>query len=76
MSAVPAPDALPDGLPVRDGASWDKTTSRLVDSATVPFIFLLVPQVAKNASNLMNGNPSALAALSWVVSSADWPFWP
>ncbi len=65
---MPAPDALPDGLPVRVGADWDKTSSRLVDSATVPFIFLLLPQLVKNAANMMGGNPAALAVLSWVVN--------
>lgn len=67
-TAIPAPDALPAGPPpAKPGANWDRTTGWLVDAATVPFIFLLVPQVMKNAANLSAGNAGALAALSWVV---------
>jgi hypothetical protein len=39
---------------------WDATSSRLVDSATLPFVFLLLPQVRAQH------RPSMLAA-SFVV---------
>lgn len=122
-AAAPQPsDGGPEGY--RDGSggsasaleraivNWDATSSRLVDSATLPFVFLLLPQarsthcrhgalinlnisthseqirlhfqrfgmtpmdrvlssaqVVLNSQNLLGGNPQALAALSWVVSS-------
>ena len=48
-------------------ATWDQTTAKLVSGATIVFFFLLVPQIAKNMGNMLDGNPAALAALSWVV---------
>eukprot|EP00191_Tetraselmis_sp_GSL018_P021046 CAMPEP_0177580606 /NCGR_PEP_ID=MMETSP0419_2-20121207/1657_1 /TAXON_ID=582737 /ORGANISM="Tetraselmis sp., Strain GSL018" /LENGTH=112 /DNA_ID=CAMNT_0019069499 /DNA_START=378 /DNA_END=711 /DNA_ORIENTATION=- len=43
---------------------WERTTRKLVDAATLPFVFLLIPQVVKNLNNLIQGNPQALAILS------------
>ena len=34
-------------------------------AATVPFLFLTMPQIAKNASLIAAGRPEALAALAW-----------
>lgn len=49
---------------------WDTISTRLVDSATLPFVFLLAPQVVKNTLNLLAKNSAALGALSWVVCSS------
>lgn len=49
---------------------WDQTTSRCVELSTIVFIFLLLPQVAKNFLSASSGNSEALAVLSWVVPSA------
>lgn len=37
-------------------------------ASTLPFIFLFLPQLLKNAANLSAGNAAALAVLSWLVS--------
>jgi hypothetical protein len=47
---------------------WDQTTKRLVEVATVAFIFLLLPQMLKNGRALAAGNAAALAGLAWEVS--------
>lgn len=47
---------------------WDAITAKLVALSTVPFIFLLMPQIIKNAVNMLGGNTQALSILSWVVS--------
>ena len=52
-----------------EASTWDKTTSLLVSGATVVFFLLLVPQIIKNATNMMHGDLRALAAIAWVVRS-------
>lgn len=42
-------------------------TDWLVGASTLPFIFLFLPQLLKNAANLSAGNGAALAVLSWLV---------
>jgi len=66
---VAAAAAAADGAPATAG--WDRTTQRLVDLSTVAFIFLLLPQLVKNAQALAAGNPAALAGLSWVVRAGS-----
>ena len=74
--AVSAAGAAPESASPDDSGSylqpapqnWEATTLRLVDSSVLPFVFLLVPQVLLNTQNVLGGNASALAALSWVVS--------
>ena len=46
-------------------ARWDAVTARLASSATVPFLFLTMPQIAKNAQSIAAGRPEALAAIAW-----------
>jgi hypothetical protein len=46
---------------------WSRTTSKLVDLSAVAFVFLLLPQLVKNAQALAAGNGSSLVGLSWVV---------
>lgn len=67
-AAQPDPDtALRESEDVK--SDWNTISTRLVDSATLPFVFLLAPQVVKNTLNLLAKNSAALAALSWVVGS-------
>ena len=44
---------------------WDNLTSQMASSATVPFLFLTMPQIAKNAALISAGRPEALAAIAW-----------
>jgi hypothetical protein len=37
----------------------------MASSATVPFLFLTLPQIVKNASLIAAGRPDALGAISW-----------
>jgi len=46
--------------------TWDTLTVTMTSLSTVPFLFLLVPQVYKNALQLMAGNSKALAIISWA----------
>jgi len=46
-------------------ARWDGVTARMASSATVPFLFLTLPQIVKNASLIAAGRPDALGAISW-----------
>jgi len=46
-------------------ARWDKVTMSLASCATVPFLFLTMPQIVKNTSLIAAGRPDALAAVSW-----------
>lgn len=46
---------------------WDNLTSSLVGASTLPFVLLLLPQMARNAINMTAGNSSALSILSWMV---------
>eukprot|EP00976_Prorocentrum_cordatum_P102358 1193010-Prorocentrum_minimum.AAC.1 len=48
--------------------SWDRITEIMTSLSTVPFLFLQMPQVWKNALQLMAGNYAALAIISWAVS--------
>jgi hypothetical protein len=48
--------------------TWDTLTVTMTSLSTVPFLFLLVPQVYKNALQIMAGNSKALAIISWAVS--------
>ena len=43
-------------------ASWDNLTQRLVTLSSLPFLFLLLPQLLKNAASL-SSNPEALGIL-------------
>lgn len=65
LIATIATSAAASGGISKEG-DWNKLSTSLVDSATLPFVFLLAPQVFKNAQNLVAGNSAALAALSWV----------
>ena len=62
-----AVDGADGQQPATSPSSWDTQTDRLVSVSTIFFLLLLVPQIVQNASSLMAGNSSALAALSWVV---------
>ncbi|KAK3257315.1 core protein, partial [Cymbomonas tetramitiformis] len=44
---------------------WESTTIRLTESSTLPFLFLLLPQIWKNAVNLLEGNLTALSIICW-----------
>lgn len=46
---------------------WDTVTQRLVDVSAVAFIFLLLPQLIKNAKLIAAGNGAALSGLAWEV---------
>jgi hypothetical protein len=48
---------------------WENITKRMASSATVPFLFLTLPQIAKNATLIAAGRPDALAAISWWGSA-------
>lgn len=50
-----------------EGTGWGGVTAKLVSAATVIFFFLLVPQIIKNASNLLAADMAALKAIAWVV---------
>ena len=44
---------------------WSQVTMSAASAATVPFLFLTMPQIAKNASLIAAGRPEALAAIAW-----------
>lgn len=44
---------------------WDAVTMSMASAATVPFLFLTMPQILKNASLIAAGRPEALAAIAW-----------
>lgn len=68
LAADPAPFALWPLCPRSAGArGWGEMTDWLVGASTLPFIFLFLPQLLKNAANLSAGNSAALAVLSWLV---------
>ena len=46
-------------------ARWDKVTTSMASCATVPFLFLTMPQIVKNTGLIAAGRPDALAAISW-----------
>jgi hypothetical protein len=46
---------------------WDSVTQRLVDTSTIAFVFLLLPQLIKNGQALAAGNAAVLAGLAWEV---------
>eukprot|EP01026_Neomeris_dumetosa_P019157 TRINITY_DN1768_c1_g1_i11.p1 TRINITY_DN1768_c1_g1~~TRINITY_DN1768_c1_g1_i11.p1 ORF type:complete len:413 (-),score=30.29 TRINITY_DN1768_c1_g1_i11:207-1445(-) len=48
------------------GQWWGYMTGALVDAATVPFLFLLLPQIIKNFRNLVAGQATELMVLSWM----------
>ncbi|EFN52811.1 hypothetical protein CHLNCDRAFT_138476 [Chlorella variabilis] len=48
------------------GEQWGALTDRMVSFSTIPFLFLFLPQLAKNYVNLASGNTAALAVLSWL----------
>ena len=53
------------------GEQWGALTDRMVSFSTIPFLFLFLPQLAKNYVNLASGNTAALAVLSWLVRSGS-----
>ncbi len=60
-----------EGLPAPPAKSsfatkWDRWTQRLTDFAAVPFLALQAPQIWANVTNLLAGNPDALANLPWM----------
>ncbi|CAI7844341.1 unnamed protein product [Closterium sp. NIES-54] len=59
--------ALPDE-PARSGKyeSWNATTERLTALSTVAGLFMMVPQILKNASLLRSNQGAALGILSWL----------
>lgn len=74
---VHAASRPPDGeTGVQSSSNWDSVTAKLVSAATVVFFFLLVPQIVKNAVNLLNGDVAALTAIAWVVSGNCSPSFP
>jgi hypothetical protein len=44
---------------------WSQVTMSAASAATVPFLFLTMPQILKNASLIAAGRPEALAAIAW-----------
>ena len=52
---------------------WDQQTRRLVSLSTFFFLFLLLPQIWKNAAALLAGDTALLASLSWVVRPEQSP---
>jgi len=44
---------------------WSQVTMSAASAATVPFLFLTMPQIVKNASLVAAGRPDALAAIAW-----------
>jgi hypothetical protein len=44
---------------------WSQVTMSAASAATVPFLFLTMPQIVKNASLIAAGRPEALAAIAW-----------
>ena len=44
---------------------WSAVTMSAASAATVPFLFLTMPQIVKNASLIAAGRPEALAAIAW-----------
>lgn len=44
---------------------WDAITSRIAESATIPFLLMQVPQIVLNTENLIQGKYSAVAAVDW-----------
>eukprot|EP00240_Pyramimonas_obovata_P003890 CAMPEP_0118946348 /NCGR_PEP_ID=MMETSP1169-20130426/44062_1 /TAXON_ID=36882 /ORGANISM="Pyramimonas obovata, Strain CCMP722" /LENGTH=372 /DNA_ID=CAMNT_0006892295 /DNA_START=227 /DNA_END=1341 /DNA_ORIENTATION=- len=51
---------------VKQAPTWDRITETMTSLSTVPFLFLLMPQVYKNTLQLMAGNSAALAIISWA----------
>eukprot|EP00899_Mesostigma_viride_P000021 jgi/Mesvir1/10019/Mv03642-RA.1 len=47
--------------------SWDKITSNMAQMATLPFLLLLMPQILKNAQNLIAGKLEAVSILPWMA---------
>jgi len=45
---------------------WGELTMRLTASSTFPFLFLMMPQVWKNAMHMLVGNGAALSVISWA----------
>lgn len=50
---------------------WAPITSKLVGLASVPFSFLVLPQVITNCANLASGNAVALSVISWQVNEPN-----
>ena len=48
---------------------WGSKTITLASGATAVFLVLLMPQIIRNARNIMSGDYSALSAIAWVVSA-------
>ncbi len=44
---------------------WDAVTMSMASMATVPFLFLTMPQIIKNTALIAAGRPEALAAIAW-----------
>ncbi len=66
-SAAGSGGAANESVLLRAHRDWEATSSGLCNSATLPFVFLLLPQVILNTQNMLGSNVQALAALSWVV---------
>jgi hypothetical protein len=50
-----------------DGAAgYAALTEKLVGFSSLPFTFIVVPQLIQNNANIMQGQFSALSAISWV----------
>ncbi|KAF8069413.1 SKI3 [Scenedesmus sp. PABB004] len=47
-------------------SSYGELTQRLVGLSSLPFTFIVVPQVLQNLANIQAGQLAALAAISWV----------
>lgn len=52
--------------PASSSNSYGDLTQRLVGFSSLPFTFIVVPQVLQNAANIAAGQLSALASISWV----------
>jgi hypothetical protein len=50
----------------QQAGDYGALTERLVGFSSLPFTFIVVPQVLQNYANIQAGNLSALAAISWV----------
>jgi hypothetical protein len=69
-SAAASPGAGGGGGAPLASKDWGATAERLVAASSLPFTFLVLPQVLQNAANLAAGAPGALAAISWVGYAA------
>lgn len=56
---------LKTGL-IPEYASWDGITEKLVLSSSAVGLFMMVPQILKNAASVQEGNAAALAILPWT----------